>query len=116
MNKMLIQIKTNSPNLMGSNLVGIAWDQKNLSQSKITLGMELCDGSLHDLIVKKKADDTTDQAWKLDVIKQMGQAVHPLHSIPVYSFIQTRKVPHTGEVGEAHQLWMIRVWHIFGIN
>ena len=81
--EMLIQVKTNSPNLMSAKMIGIKWDNNNIIKSEITIAMDLCNGSLHDLIVQKinASDDTQD--WKLQVIKQLGQALYQLHSIPI---------------------------------
>ena len=81
--EMLIQVKTNSPNLMSAKMIGLTWDINQVIKSEITIAMELCDGSLHDLIVKKIPVCDDNQDWKLEIIKQLGQALHQLHSIPV---------------------------------
>ena len=81
--EMLIQVKTNSPNLMSAKMIGLTWDTNHVIRSEITIAMDLCDGSLHDLIVKKIPACDDNQDWKLEIIKQLGQALHQLHSIPV---------------------------------
>ena len=45
--------------------------------------MDLCNGSLHDLIVQKKGAFDDNQDWKLNIIVKLGQVLHQLHSIPV---------------------------------
>ena len=81
--EMLIQVKMNSPNLMSDKMIGLKWDTNNVIRSEITIAMELCNGSLHDLIVKKIEACDDNQDWKLQVIKQLGQAMYQLHSIPI---------------------------------
>ena len=45
--------------------------------------MDLCNGSLHDLIVQEKGACDDNQDWKLNIIVKLGQVLHQLHSIPV---------------------------------
>ena len=84
--EMIVSLKVKGDNLVGATCIGIDWNELDVSKSKITIGMEVCDTDLQRLMNRKRGEKRGTKesiGWKIDVLFGSAQALDQLHSIPI---------------------------------